>query len=287
MKAVSLGCGLVASGCKLGCIIIRGAIGKAIFEENLRMYLKERYGAAIRLIRLRKSWRIDIRFCRCREVGAKDLARPPTLSDVLHSALEEAKTNQNSSNDEEQKEEDDQSSDSNKLQYPKAGFLARDMKSMESDLCYMQERCNILEEENRQLRDGFIKGVPRERRSAELKVIRDKLETCKKKASSISQPSQSGPFVVPMQASHQSLPDFPQDLHLSSGLQAENNLYGPDIYQPQSLVAAPPENSGVQLQSALFIRISLEGKKFLNLSRFLLVASVRIDRGEIVAFFAD
>ncbi|GKD13671.1 hypothetical protein Tco_1198078 [Tanacetum coccineum] len=46
--------------------------------------------------------------------GAKDLARPPTLSDVLHSALEEAKTNQNSSNDEEQKEEDDQSSDSNK-----------------------------------------------------------------------------------------------------------------------------------------------------------------------------
>nr|GFD26004.1 nucleic acid-binding, OB-fold-like protein [Tanacetum cinerariifolium] len=37
-----------------------------------------------------------------------------TLSDVLHSALEEANTNQNSSNDEEQKKEDDQSSDSNK-----------------------------------------------------------------------------------------------------------------------------------------------------------------------------
>ncbi|GJR82634.1 flowering time control protein FPA-like protein [Tanacetum coccineum] len=77
--------------------------------------------------------------------------------------------------------------------------------------------------------------------------------------SSISQPSQSGPFVVPMQASQQSLPDFPQDLHPGSGLQAGNNLYGPNIYQPQSLVAAPPENSGVQLpeqmqplQSALY-----------------------------------
>nr|GEZ53225.1 hypothetical protein [Tanacetum cinerariifolium] len=47
----------------------------------------------------------------------------------------------------------------------KAGFLARDMKSMKTDICFMQERCNILEEENGRLRDGFIKGVPRGRRS--------------------------------------------------------------------------------------------------------------------------
>ncbi|GJZ28669.1 hypothetical protein Tco_0573316 [Tanacetum coccineum] len=45
---------------------------------------------------------------------AKDLARPPTLLDVLHSSLQEAKTILDSSNDDEQKEEDDQSSDSNK-----------------------------------------------------------------------------------------------------------------------------------------------------------------------------
>ncbi|PWA41075.1 hypothetical protein CTI12_AA556690 [Artemisia annua] len=128
--------------------------------------------------------------------GAKDLARPPTLSDVLHSSLQEAKTNQDTSNDEEQKEEDDQGLDSNKRgmkrkldpeetsdetrdsskefgklnrakniaisMAKKAGFLAREMKSMKSDLCFMQERCGILEEENRRLRDGFVKGVPPE-----------------------------------------------------------------------------------------------------------------------------
>lgn len=76
---------------------------------------------------------------------------------------------------------------------------------------------------------------------------------------SVSQPSQSGPFAVPMQASQQSLTNFPQDLLPCSGLQAGNNLYGPNVYQPQSLVAAPTENSGVQLpeqmqqlQSALY-----------------------------------
>ncbi|KAI3805991.1 hypothetical protein L1987_21879 [Smallanthus sonchifolius] len=125
--------------------------------------------------------------------GAKDLARPPTLSDVLHSSLQQAKTNQNVSNEE---QEDDQNLDSNKRgtkrkldpedfseetrDNPKefgklnrakniaismakrAGFLAREMKSMKSDLCFMQERCSILEEENRRLRDGFVKGVPPE-----------------------------------------------------------------------------------------------------------------------------
>ncbi|KAJ9543306.1 hypothetical protein OSB04_023013 [Centaurea solstitialis] len=127
--------------------------------------------------------------------GAKDLARPPTLSDVLHSSLEQAKRNQNSSKDEEEKEEedDDQNLESNKRglkrkldpeevsdenqkefgklnrakniavsMAKKAGFLAREVKSMKSDLCFMQERCSILEEENRRLRDGFVKGVPPE-----------------------------------------------------------------------------------------------------------------------------
>lgn len=123
--------------------------------------------------------------------GAKDLARPPTLSDVLHSSLQQAKTNQNSSKEEEHdqdldsnkrgmkrkldpdeiSEENRDNMDFGKLNRAKnialsmakrAGFLAREMKSMKSDLCFMQERCSILEEENRRLRDGFVKGIPPE-----------------------------------------------------------------------------------------------------------------------------
>jgi len=41
----------------------------------------------------------------------------------------------------------------------KAASLARELKSLKSDLCFMQERCGLLEEENRRLRDGFAKGV--------------------------------------------------------------------------------------------------------------------------------
>lgn len=41
----------------------------------------------------------------------------------------------------------------------KAASLARELKSIKSDLCFMQERCALLEEENRRLRDGFAKGI--------------------------------------------------------------------------------------------------------------------------------
>lgn len=41
----------------------------------------------------------------------------------------------------------------------KAATLARELKSIKSDLCFMQERCTLLEEENRRLRDGFVKGI--------------------------------------------------------------------------------------------------------------------------------
>ncbi|XP_058077701.1 uncharacterized protein LOC131226051 isoform X2 [Magnolia sinica] len=40
----------------------------------------------------------------------------------------------------------------------KAASLARELKSIKSDLCFMQDRCSLLEEENRRLRDGFSKG---------------------------------------------------------------------------------------------------------------------------------
>lgn len=41
----------------------------------------------------------------------------------------------------------------------KATSLAKELKSIKSDLCFMQERCAILEEENMRLRDGFSEGV--------------------------------------------------------------------------------------------------------------------------------
>ncbi|XP_031495423.1 uncharacterized protein LOC116260992 isoform X2 [Nymphaea colorata] len=41
----------------------------------------------------------------------------------------------------------------------KAASLARELQSIKSDLLFMQERCNLLEEENRRLRDGIAKGL--------------------------------------------------------------------------------------------------------------------------------
>jgi hypothetical protein len=41
----------------------------------------------------------------------------------------------------------------------KAASFARELKSIKSDLCFTQERCALLEEENRRLRDGFTKGI--------------------------------------------------------------------------------------------------------------------------------
>ncbi|KAK9756139.1 hypothetical protein RND81_01G076300 [Saponaria officinalis] len=41
----------------------------------------------------------------------------------------------------------------------KAATLARELKSVKSDMCFLQERCALLEEENRRLRDGFGEGV--------------------------------------------------------------------------------------------------------------------------------
>lgn len=41
----------------------------------------------------------------------------------------------------------------------KAANMARELKSIRSDLGFMQERCALLEEENRKLRDGLDKGI--------------------------------------------------------------------------------------------------------------------------------
>ncbi|XP_010918115.1 uncharacterized protein [Elaeis guineensis] len=41
----------------------------------------------------------------------------------------------------------------------KAASLARELKTIKSELSFVQERCNLLEEENRRFREGFEKGV--------------------------------------------------------------------------------------------------------------------------------
>ncbi|XP_055830565.1 uncharacterized protein LOC129899584 isoform X2 [Solanum dulcamara] len=137
--------------------------------------------------------------------GARDLAKPPTLTDILHCTMEKAKCGENQSKegkqegDEEKEEseegnrglkrkldecsEDSQQDDDTKKENgqvlnqigkfkkaknlaismaSKAATLARELKSMRSDLHFMQERSTLLEEENRRLRDGYDTGIPPE-----------------------------------------------------------------------------------------------------------------------------
>ncbi|KAI8574536.1 hypothetical protein RHMOL_Rhmol01G0362600 [Rhododendron molle] len=125
--------------------------------------------------------------------GARDLSRPPTLTEIYQSTMEKAKTAEKEP--EMSKEEDEEESDEgrrgqkrkfeeqgddspqenekspiekgklNKAKNlaismaTKATSLARELRSIKSDLCFVQERCAILEEENRRLRDGFSKGI--------------------------------------------------------------------------------------------------------------------------------
>ncbi|GFZ13630.1 hypothetical protein Acr_23g0020150 [Actinidia rufa] len=119
--------------------------------------------------------------------GARDLARPPTLTEIYHSAIENAK-NRDTEPEETKEDSDDVNrglkrkleeygDDSQTEKSPKekgklnkaknlaismatkAVSLGRELKSIKSDLCFMQERCAIVEEENRRLRDGFAKGI--------------------------------------------------------------------------------------------------------------------------------
>ncbi|KAG4133122.1 hypothetical protein ERO13_D08G075800v2 [Gossypium hirsutum] len=128
--------------------------------------------------------------------GARELAKPPTLTDLFHSKLKNSETKEEDpkqkGNQEESKiglkrkfdysecsddnkgddgsqKENEQSPQNKKMMKKaknlaismatKAASLARELKSIKSDLCFMQERCSLLEEENRRLRDGFTKGI--------------------------------------------------------------------------------------------------------------------------------
>ncbi|XP_030486728.2 uncharacterized protein LOC115703628 [Cannabis sativa] len=140
--------------------------------------------------------------------GANDLAKPPTLTEIFHSSLKESASNKDEvvgkqeneldpnkglkrkyetshcSEDQEEgprdeKEQDPKDGKLNKAKNlavtmaTKAASLAREMKLIKSDLCFMQERCSLLEEENRRLRDGFAKGI----RPDEDDLVRLQLET--------------------------------------------------------------------------------------------------------------
>ncbi|XP_010542872.1 PREDICTED: uncharacterized protein LOC104815943 [Tarenaya hassleriana] len=117
--------------------------------------------------------------------GVRELAKPPTLTEILHSNLKEEQirgeeVEEGNSKGQKRKHEadvDQREDSSNEEERPKenkvmkkaknvaismaakAASLARELKSIKSDLCFMQERCGLLEEENRRLRDGFVKGV--------------------------------------------------------------------------------------------------------------------------------
>ncbi|KAF8019872.1 hypothetical protein BT93_G0534 [Corymbia citriodora subsp. variegata] len=141
--------------------------------------------------------------------GARDLAKPPTLTAIFHSNLkknsdESREIKQHSGGEEEEEEKKkalkrkfhssscSEEGDSQEENAPspklaklnkaknlavsmatKAASLARELKSIKSDLCFVQERCALLEEENRRLRDGFSKGI----RPEEDDLVRLQLET--------------------------------------------------------------------------------------------------------------
>ncbi|KAK8630710.1 hypothetical protein V6N13_079491 [Hibiscus sabdariffa] len=121
--------------------------------------------------------------------GARELAKPPTLTDIFHSNLKNSEPKEGLEVEEESRIglkrkfdhsecSDDNDSHKESKQSPrnnnkmmkkaknlaismatKAASLARELKSIKNDLCFMQERCGLLEEENRRLRDGFTKGI--------------------------------------------------------------------------------------------------------------------------------
>ncbi|ESQ37957.1 hypothetical protein EUTSA_v10028780mg [Eutrema salsugineum] len=125
--------------------------------------------------------------------GVRELAKPPTLSEILHSNLKADQMQRQQKEEEEEEDEDEnkgkkrkhesdveQKEDSSNEEdekrpkerkimkrakniaismAAKANSLARELKSIKSDLSFIQERCGLLEEENKRLRDGFVKGV--------------------------------------------------------------------------------------------------------------------------------
>ncbi|XVF32584.1 hypothetical protein REPUB_Repub17cG0094700 [Reevesia pubescens] len=108
--------------------------------------------------------------------GARELAKPPTLTDLFHKdngvgtkrKFDSSECSDENKGDDSQKENEKSPKNKKMMKRAKnlaismatkAASLARELKSIKSDLCFMQERCGLLEEENRRLRDGFTKGI--------------------------------------------------------------------------------------------------------------------------------
>ncbi|KAI9180023.1 hypothetical protein LWI28_000394 [Acer negundo] len=116
--------------------------------------------------------------------GARGLAEPPTLNEIFQTNLNKSegleqnqqetnkglkrKFESNESSDDQGEEDSHKEKDKRMMKKAKnlaismatkAASLARELKSLKSDLCFVQERCTLLDEENRRLRDGFDKGI--------------------------------------------------------------------------------------------------------------------------------
>ncbi|WCJ21528.1 hypothetical protein M5689_003673 [Euphorbia peplus] len=119
--------------------------------------------------------------------GARCLAEPPTLTEIFHTNLKKPEedvecvdeknkgvkrkfyqTDSSVDQSDNVRNENNENPKDNKLKKAKnlaismatkAASVARELKSIKSDLSFMQERCDLLEEENRRLRDGFSKGI--------------------------------------------------------------------------------------------------------------------------------
>ncbi|CAK9147066.1 unnamed protein product [Ilex paraguariensis] len=99
--------------------------------------------------------------------GTRDLTRPPTFTDMVHNISEKA--NEWSQGEDDSPKENGKSQNAlGNLKKAKnlaismatrAASLARELKSIKSDLGFMQERCALIEEENRRLREGFSRGM--------------------------------------------------------------------------------------------------------------------------------
>ncbi|KAK0582155.1 hypothetical protein LWI29_022143 [Acer saccharum] len=122
--------------------------------------------------------------------GARGLAEPPTLTEIFQTKLNKSegleeddsrqqnqqetnkglkrKFDSNESSDDQGEEDSHKEKDKRMMKKAKnlaismatkAASLARELKSLKSDLCFVQERSTLLDEENRRLRDGFDKGI--------------------------------------------------------------------------------------------------------------------------------
>ncbi|CAN1131934.1 hypothetical protein LINPERHAP2_LOCUS6698 [Linum perenne] len=125
--------------------------------------------------------------------GARSLAEPPTLTELLQAKIRNDEKESGlekeigmkrklDSDESDNSSVEEEGSNCNKLKKAKnlavsmakkAAAMARELKSMKSDLCFVQERCALLEEENTRLRDGFSSEI----RPEEDDLMRLQMET--------------------------------------------------------------------------------------------------------------